>query len=621
MTVRHAARFTGKVMTQEATNLSHDDALALPDVGRLRLLVGLAQGLVLYGLYRAANDYAWPAALPPLFVAMVLSAVLAPVLLVSSLGHLPRRALAGWVLAAAVLAAALGAYDGWRALLDPATAHIHDRLFPSAPLCLATLAGFFIAHALVLTGYAERRRIASYEGYFETAWKLGVQLGFSALFVGAAWLVLWLGAQLFMLVKLTLFKEVIGNSWFVIPVTVFAFSAAMHITDVRPGIVRGIRGLMLTLLGWILPVATLIIAGFLVSLPFTGVAPLWATRSASALMLTGAAMLVVLINAAWQNGAALAGAAAPIRASSRLACVLLLPLALLATYALYLRVAEHGWTHDRIVAAACLVVAFSYAFGYLRAATGASLERIAPVNIATAFVVIGVLLALFSPVANPQRVSVASQLARLDSGKISAEKFDYRYLRFEGGRYGRDALAALNARTGKDAAAIRQGASRALAMTNQWETQARFAMPDVATAANIHVWPAGEKLPPTFTGDHISKPAASGHLSSCLTEMRTPCDAFLLDLVGDERREVVLVGQLDAEGPYVMGQDAEGKWINVGRLPYGVANCASIRAAILAGQVRTVATVGKDVEIGGKRLHVDYDADNGVRACAPPAPK
>jgi hypothetical protein len=34
-------------------------------------------------------------------------------------------------------------------------------------------------------------------------------------------------------------------------------------------------------------------------------------------------------------------------------------------------------------------------------------------------------------------------VARLRDGKVTADKFDYRYLRFEGGRYGREALEQL----------------------------------------------------------------------------------------------------------------------------------------------------------------------------------
>ncbi len=593
-----------------------DDDLIPPEVGRQRVLVGLVQGLLLSVLYRAAQDHGWPATVPPLFVALVLAGVLSPVLLVSCLGHLPRRALLVWVVGAATIAAALGAYDGWRQLIEPLGEHARATPAPSAPLTLAAMAGFFIAHALILTGYAERRRIASYYGYFETAWKLGVQLGFSVLFVGATWLVLTLGAQLFLLVKLTLFKEVISQSWFAIPATVFAFTAAMHITDVRPGIVRGIRSLLLTLMGWILPIATLIVAAFLLSLPFTGLAPLWATRSASALMLTGAALLVVLINAAWQDGGALPDAAAPIRLASRLACVLLLPLFALAGYALYLRVAEHGWTHDRIVAAACLVVAGSYAAGYLRAAClNAQLDAVAHVNIGTALLVLVVLLALFSPLANPQRIAVASQLARLETGKVSAEKFDYAYLRFEGGRYGRDALNTLKTATGKDAVVIQRGAAKALAMTFRGQSGPPEVVADLDIAANITVWPSTAQLPADFTKRAIQKPVSSRALPACLTMAKRHCDAFLLDLTGDARREILLIAQHDDEPAHVMGQDDAGQWRLVGVLPDSVGRCAGLVAALKAGNVRAVAPAGKAVDIGGRTLQVNYDVDYADNRC------
>ena len=72
-------------MTREAVAPIPHDALTPPHVGRLRLLVGLLQGVVLYGLYRAGADYTWSATMPMLFVALVMAAIVGPVLLVSSL--------------------------------------------------------------------------------------------------------------------------------------------------------------------------------------------------------------------------------------------------------------------------------------------------------------------------------------------------------------------------------------------------------------------------------------------------------------------------------------------------------------------------------------------------------
>jgi hypothetical protein len=614
-------------MTDAVLTTSHEDKPLRPYVAPIRLLVGLLQGLVLYGFYRASTDHVWPATAPILYVALLVAAIVGPALLMLGIGNLPHRVTALWVVAASAIVAGLGAYDRW----DTGTEYVGGRagqaLYPSPSLCVAMLAGFFIAHALILAGSGERRRMASYRGYFEAAWKLGMQLGFSFLFINATGLVLLLGAEMFKLVKLNLFKDILAEPWFNIPMTALMFTAAIHLTDVRPGIVRGIRSLLLTMLAWILPVLTLIIAGFLAALMFTGLAPLWATRFASPLLLVAAALLVILINAAWQNGAALPGTALPIRVACRLACLLVLPLCLLACYALYVRVADYGWTHDRIMAGACQIVALCYGAGYFIATLrGNGVANIAPVNIGTAFVVVAVLLSLSSPVANPQRLAVASQLARLDAGKVSAEKFDYAYLHAKGGRYGRDALAALEARNGPAAEVIRSRAAPARrgplypqappsAATTGMTIAANIdnlpapplpvAATEAAIAADIIVWPIGATLPSSFTSKNIQESDTSPYLPACL-KGRTKCDAFLLDLVGNADPEIVLVGQVKSENAQVMGQNAAGAWIVVGTLPRGVAGCADLRAFILAGAVGAVAAPGKAVAFGDTVMAVEY---------------
>jgi Domain of unknown function (DUF4153) len=378
------------------------ESSAMPRVALLRTGIGLVQGVLLYLLYLVADYDVWPAIEPLLFAPVLLVTLFAPVLLISGLGHLTRRQVLAWVSTAAVLVAALAVYDIWRMGSMPERWHDSHVTMPSGELCTFLVASLFIAHALVLAGSHDRRRIAAYATYFEIAWKLGVQLAFSGLFVGITWAALLLGSELFRLVKIDFLWKLIREPWFGIPVTAFAFSSAMHLTDVRPAIVQGIRGLLLMLASWILPVLTLIVAGFLASLPFTGLEPLWATRSAATVLLFADAALVILINAAWQNGSA--PVVRLIRLSARVAALLLVPLTAIAIYALALRVGEHGWTVDRIVAAACMLVASCYAIGYAAAALRKGwLALLAPVNIATAFVVLGLVLLLFSPLVDPAR--------------------------------------------------------------------------------------------------------------------------------------------------------------------------------------------------------------------------
>ncbi len=571
---------------------------AVPGIGLLRVLIGLLQGIALYLLYSAAQDRLWPATDATLFIPLVLLCLLCPPLLVASVGHLPWRRVALWVGGASAVVVLLGVYDGWRRH----TPEAHAVLTPSFLLGLHLAAALFIGHVLVTTASAEGRRIASYPGYFDGAWKLAVQLVFSAGFTLATWLVLSLGGALFRLIGLDFLHTLLGKAAFNIPVLAFAFSCAMHVTDVRPAIVRGIRALLLVLLSWLAPVVALLVAGFVLSMPFTGLAPLWATRHATAALLGACAMLVIMINAAFQNGAMMPALAAPVRWSARLAAVLLTPLVLIAAWAQLLRVRDYGWTDERIVAATTTLVAACYAFGYLAAAVqDGALRRIAAVNIATAFVVVGVILALFSPLLDPARLSVHSQLARLAAGKVAADQFDYSYLRFKGERFGQAALHEMEARkTGPDAAAVRAGASAAL--TNQ----ARFAPPTMPSPshlseaelrANLLMWPQGTAVPDgllALRDETLSGPFAPG----CLTTRQAQCDVFLVAR-DDGKRDVLLLDVRRGGSGAVATRAIDGAWHVTGSLPPWIASCDWYRQQLKAGKVRSVVPARRDLDIGG----------------------
>lgn len=577
-----------------------------------RLATGLLQGMVLYFLYHAAQDASWPATSHLVFAPALLASLIVPVLLVSSLGHLDRKQAWIWMAAAAVVLAGLAVHDVWRGdtgvtrWFGRGTDHVR---YPSPLLVMFSIVGFTIAHALVLAGARDRRRIARYPTYFETAWKLLIQMKFSALFVGVLWLVLWLGAALFMLVKIDFLKDLLQKAWFAIPVTAFAFSCAIHITDVRPAIVRGIRTLLLVLLSWILPIAALMVAAFLLSLPWTGLAPLWATKHATSVLLGAAAVLVILINAAFQDGEMSAGVAMPVRMSARLAAVALLPVVGIAVYSLGLRVGDYGWTTDRIIAAACLVVASCYALGYAWAACrrGEWLAPMATVNVATAFVVLGVLLALFSPAADPARLSVNDQMARLNEGRIAVDKFDFDYLKFEGARYGLAALEELKNRShGPESARIREKAELALKKENRWSPPAQNAPPATFSdvAANLQVWPAGARLPESFLKEPWAARSQPWGLPLCLTRAKLVCDAYLADFNDDGKPEVILVGREQQTGAAIMTEDSKGQWTVLAQLPYDLPGCEALRERMQAGNLRTVPRRLKDLEVAGQRIEI-----------------
>ncbi len=571
-------------------------------VAIFRAAIGLAQGVALNWLYNAADAKIWPATDGPLFSAAVLCAVYVPVVAIAGLHNLRTRTFAIWIVVASAVLAGFGAYD---ILRDPITVAGGDapRNLPGVLVWAAAAVGLFIAHALIVSGDSDRKFIAAYPRYFDIAWKHGVQVVMAALFVGIFWQLLWLGADLFKLIKIEYFAELIRKRWFAIPVTTLAVAYAIHTTDVRATLVQGVRTLTLTLLSWLLPLMALIAVGFLAALLFTGLEALWSTRRAATMLLLAAGTLVLLINAAYQDGGTQSRVARILRHAGTIATVALLPLVAIAAYAVALRVGQHGWTPERIIASAWVVVTACYAGGYLLAAAtrGPWLKGIEAANIFSSFVILAVLLALLSPVADPARISVADQVARLEDGRISPDAFDYAFLRFKSGRYGRDALERLRTeQNSPDAARIAEKANAALAAKFPSEARLRIDRPTPAErAANITViYPNRQALPMNFLQQDWNALPDQWRYPRCLTA-KLKCEAVLLDLDGDDKPEILIflpVGLVPAF------KETDGKWAWLGSLAN--ANCKGVREALVNGDFKLVAPDFRDLQVAGQQLYV-----------------
>jgi hypothetical protein len=379
------------------------------------------------------------------------------------------------------------------------------------------------------------------------------------------------------------------------------------LTDVRAGLVRGTRTLVLVLLSWLLPLMTLIAAGFLASLPFTGLAPLWKTGFAAGYLLIASGVLVFLINATRQDGDH-----APqviLRLSGSLAAYLLVPLVAISAYAIYLRVEQYGWTAERVTSTACLVVAAAYAGGYAAAALpfGNWLAHVSRWNFFCALLVLAVIAALFSPLADPTRLSVDSQVSRLLAGRIDARKFDFDYLRWRGGRFGTEALARLaHASGGSMAAYIKTKAHTAIV------TDKGVVTPPVAAdiAANVAVYPEGRSLPASFLHQNWSKTDPIGLVPACLTTATVLCEAYFLPVGGEGQEEIVILG-IDRAGGATSGnavfvQGPDEQWRVIGT-PDAYWTCKSIVTRLRRGDWRIADPAPaqwRDLSTAGVRLTI-----------------
>lgn len=417
-----------------------------------RISTALVQAAALYLLTGAAmSERSWPATDPRVFVPLILATTLVPLIILLGLGKIRARPLAIWAAIAAAFIVGLGFHDATRGRIAVGD----DMLWPSFQLCLTLSAALFVAHVLVVDSIIERRLVPPYARHFDTAWKQGVQAVLAVIFVGVFWGVLHLGAGLFKLIGIDVFDWLIDQRGFALPATTLALAVAIHATDVQPSLIRGARSVALTLFTWLLPLLVVILLGFLGSLPFISLTPLWNTRFATTLLLVSAGLLVFLINSCYQDGAAEQTASRLKRLAGTIGAIELVPLVGLAIGGLSLRVGQYGWTPDRILAAAVTVVLACYALGYASTAIRAPawLKRVEITNLVTAYVFLALVIALFSPIADPARLMVASQVARLESGAVAPDDFDFAALKFDGAKWGAAALAHFSQANGTPDAA------------------------------------------------------------------------------------------------------------------------------------------------------------------------
>jgi hypothetical protein len=538
-------------------------------------------------------------------------ALFVPLLLAQALGNVRVLSLILWSLAATAVVAGFATYDIWHCWPTEYVWAAHSdlpRLLPAFATFFFAVAFLFIGQALVVSGDTDRKFIAAYHTDFDVAWKQGLQFALAAVFVGLFWLLLWLGAALFKLINLDFLEKLIEHRWFAIPVTTLAIAAALHIADVRAVLVRGARSLVLALLSWLLLLIVVIAAGFLVSLFGTGLEPLWKTRMATSLLLTAAAALIILINAAYQDGDAERKPLRLLRLAGSLGGVMLLPIVALAGYAVYLRIAQYGWTADRISVVACVTVASAYAIGYAIAAVWPKtwFKPVELWNFAVALLVLAVIAALFSPLVDPMRIGVASQVARLETGKIAPEKFDFWYLRHQGGRFGKVALERL---AKSQNSYTRQAASNALRSWNPYNPPDRPVTPQ-SVRDLVRVFPIGKRLPQSFASENWIAVFGDSSVPNCLknaTGVDSHCVALFTDLDGDGSDEVLL---------FLPSDIVDETWWNAELLKYSgehwqrigdigsQQHCKGDYAALLAGRFKVVPPEGlpPDLLVNGHRV-------------------
>ncbi|HEX9138213.1 MAG TPA: hypothetical protein VF848_00355 [Steroidobacteraceae bacterium] len=594
------------------------------------LIVGMLQGLLLYWVAHTRDFGQWPGNSHAGFAAFFgLAFFIGPLIYGLALGS-QRRLAWGFV----ALITALLIASGWQFGSHEWAPGAAGWQRGPADVSLVFLQLVLLIHAVpFLQCYLQRGSWQfSYGDLFRNAWQNVLQLALAVLFTVIFSLLLLLGSELFDMLGLpflhTLLFQVTGYFWLLVAP---AFGIGIHLVGSAERLLTALRQQVLTLLKWLVPVSTLILVAFGVALLARAPALMAEHRHVirAVWLLWLVIVSVYLYNAAYQDGSSGEPYTPLLGRLLRWATPLLVLLAGMAAYDLWVRIAAYGLTPSRFWASIVAAIAFAYALGYsvagLRA--GPWMAAMGRANICVALGLIAILALTMTPLLSADRLAARSQAARLARAAGTAGPSDFMALRFDYGTYGYAELKRLAA-AAQAPATIRDGASLALRVedaSKRWQFKyTTVAAPD----AVLEAIPQGtvidadlrkkilDLLPPPVSPvvrdlDAEASPEAvisndklkAGAKALCSTDL--PCPVLFIDLDGDGQQEAIAFLPNEAS----VFEKGPGGWKCIGtadwksrRSAHGAHTDAELLGQLRAGDYRLVEPHWKALEIGKNRL-------------------
>jgi hypothetical protein len=359
--------------------------------------------------------------------------VILPILLILTVdtGNLKRTLKLTPIVVAVLLP--VSAYVGWQTEPQPAVE------FPSI------LAGFIVSMVIAsfkglmyLQQLANREKL-TYEILFTYSWRNFLTTGLGGAFIGSAALILVLWASLFSVIGVTFFTDLFTKPWFICMTLALSFGMGVIMFRNLTTVIDSITALLEGLLRLLLPLIISVSAIFLATLPIVGLSPLWDTGNGTALLLALTAVILFCVNAVYQSGANPVRYAAPIQ--WLIACGLLtLPvLCVLSFHGLWLRIDQYGWSVERCWAMVIWLVLASFSTGYSIGIVRHRIEwpgTLARVNTYMGLGILALMILVNSPLLDFRKISLASQLARVEASDSDWSGFDFLYAKRHLGRPG-----------------------------------------------------------------------------------------------------------------------------------------------------------------------------------------
>ena len=263
-----------------------------------------------------------------------------------------------------------------------------------------------------------------YATLFTESWGIFVRAVAAAVFTGFVWGMIALSDALLRIVGIGLLQVVFDIDplpWIVTGgVLGLSLAVVTELSDLlSPALILRLFRLL------VVPVL-FVMALFILALPFSGLSGLLGGVSVTLTLLAMIAAAATLVTAALDRDDGVA-AHGPLMRKALQALSALLPVpAVLACYALWLRVDQYGWTPERLFAGLIALLGLGYGIGYALAVARHRhwMARIRAANIVMALALVALAALWLTPVLNAERIAANSQLARFEAGLTPVDQLD-----------------------------------------------------------------------------------------------------------------------------------------------------------------------------------------------------
>lgn len=289
----------------------------------------------------------------------------------------------------------------------------------------------------------------SYPALFDCAWGIVVRYAAAWLFVGLFWGILLLSNALLEIVDITVIEDILDVDPMPHVLTGIMLGLAIRVVHEMRDYLSPF--MLLRLLRLLVPVVLVVLGIFVAALPFRPFDGLFGELSPAATLLVVALGAISLISVAVDKDEDHAVKLGFMRLATEGLAILLPILAGLAGYAVWLRVAQYGWTPDRIAAAiaAGVVILYGVAYALSVLLRGAWMQHVRVVNLGMAMLVLVLGFAWLTPIINAERISTRNQVARYLDGKVEPGALAIWEMQHRWGRAGAAGLAELTALDGE----------------------------------------------------------------------------------------------------------------------------------------------------------------------------